>query len=131
MKQPTGSHHLNTTLMMNAPQHIAKNHQKHQMPQIPQDVFESSIDEEAMAHHAKRGEVPKPATTAKVGGINLSQYVMDEKDYFGFEESVIERSSPVNTIKDEGESINLSEYLDKAYDRFEPNYKIRFEDDES
>ena len=83
-----------------------------------------------MALHSKR-EVFKPATAAKVGGINLSQYVMDEKDYFGFEESIIERSSPVNTIKDEGESINLSEYLEKAYDRFEPNYKIRFEDDES
>ena len=27
------------------------------------------------------------------------------------------------------DSINLSEYLDKAYDRFDPNYKIRFEDD--
>jgi hypothetical protein len=83
-----------------------------------------------MALHSKR-EVSKPAAAAKVGGINLSQYVMDEKDYFGFEESIIERSSPVNTIKDEGESINLSEYLEKAYDRFEPNYKIRFEDDES
>jgi hypothetical protein len=116
--------------MMNAPQHIAKNLSKDQMPQIPQYVFESSIDEEVFAHHLKR-EVPKPTTEAKAGGINLSQYVMEEKDYFGFEESIIEKSSPVNNIKDEGESINLSEYLDKAYERFEPNYKIRFEDDES
>jgi hypothetical protein len=46
--------------MMNAPQHIAKNLSKNQMPQIPQDVFESSIDEEVFAHHLKR-EVPKPA----------------------------------------------------------------------
>ena len=100
------------------------------MPQIPQDVLENSIDEEVFAHHLKR-EVAKPATQAKAGGINLSQYVMEEKDYFGFEESIIEKSSPVNNSKDEGESINLSEYLDKAYERFEPNYKIRFEDDES
>ena len=128
MQQPTSSHTLNTTLMMNAPQHIAKN--PHKQHQIPKDVFESSIDEDVMAHHLKR-EVPKPVSTAKVGGIDLSQYVMDEKDYFGFEESIIERSSPVNHIKDEGESINLSEYLEKAYDRFEPNYKIRFEDDEA
>lgn len=100
------------------------------MPQSPKDVFESSIDEEYGAYHSKK-EVPKPAMAAKMGGIDLSQYVMDEKDYFGFEESIIEKSSPVNNIKDEGDSINLSEYLDKAYERFEPNYKIRFEDDES
>lgn len=28
------------------------------------------------------------------------------------------------------ENINLSEYLDKAYDRFDPDYKIKFEDDD-
>ena len=61
---------------------------------------------------------------------------MEEKDYFGFEESIIEHSSPVNASATNNahtggnESINLSEYLDKAYDKFDPNYKIRFEDDD-
>jgi hypothetical protein len=72
---------------------------------------------------AKVGQKPK--------GLDLSEYVMDEKEYFGFEESMIEKSSPVHKMQDENESINLSEYLDKAYDRFDPNYKIRFEDDDA
>ncbi len=104
----------NTTLVTEAPQHIAKK--------------QESISE--------RGQQEVPGIKRppiKGAGIDLSQYVMDEKEYFGFEESVIEGSSPVNfpqNIQDEGGSVNLSEYLDKAYDKFDPNYKIRFEDDE-
>ncbi len=70
----------------------------------------------------------------KPKGVDLSQFV-EKEDYFGFEESIIEPSKDHKLQsqfedKDMGDSINLSEYLDKAYDKFDPNYKVRFEDDE-
>ena len=56
---------------------------------------------------------------------------MDDENYFGGQSAI-----PKDMSQDEqsemsvSQGINLSEYLDKAYDKFDPNYKIRFEGDQ-
>ncbi|CDW73531.1 UNKNOWN [Stylonychia lemnae] len=53
----------------------------------------------------------------------LNDYIIDDDNYFG-KQSIIRKQSE-DEVNDHSQSINLSEYLEKAYDRFAPDYQIR------
>ena len=79
-----------------------------------------SLEEEALQEQMPRAQVNQSM-----------HFVIEDENYFG-QQSII----PNQEDEDGGEEgissqqINLSEYLEQAYDRFDPQYRVAFEEDE-
>lgn len=59
------------------------------------------------------------------------RFVIEDENYFG-QQSIIPNDFGEGDEEDEdgSQQINLSEYLERAYDRFDPEYKVAYQEED-
>ncbi len=63
---------------------------------------------------------------------NLNDFLIEDEPYFGGQSMIRKQSSHDGDDVGNSQNINLSEYLEQAYDRFDvnPDHKIEFQDED-